>query len=105
MVAPELASVTRNVAAGGMVRHADVAVTIPRSSDQAPPGVVGGLLGNARIRTGAHGPGEQVAFVTSSVTRVDGSTDDEQAMALIRRTGIPQPRRRRKVAIMSPWKS
>jgi hypothetical protein len=58
VVAPE--PDTRNVALAGMVRHAEAAVTTPKSSDQKPPGVFGWLLGNARICSGAHGPGEHV---------------------------------------------
>jgi hypothetical protein len=41
LVAPDPASVTRNVADGGMVTHTDDTATIPRSTDQKPPGVFG----------------------------------------------------------------
>ena len=65
--------VTRKVPAEGRVRHADPAVTVPKSSDQSPPGVWGWLLGKPLTSKEEHWPELHVAFVTRSVTEGGGS--------------------------------
>ena len=59
---------TRNVADGGIVRHASCPASVPRSSDQSPPGVFGCVLGKPSTSSESHWPCTHVLFVTRKVT-------------------------------------
>jgi hypothetical protein len=93
---------TRNVAEIGMVTQRWSRVMIPRSTDHAPPGVLGWLLGKARTSWALQGPGAQLPFMTRRVTLLFGSSDDEQERAATISGGIAIKRRRRMLSPVSP---
>jgi hypothetical protein len=98
--------ITLNVAVCGNFRHAEAVVTVPISTDQNPPGVLGWFDGNARIVTGVHDPVLQVSLVTSSVTRGTGDVDfdaEQPAAVSARRAALPRCEKRlRQISDISP---
>ncbi len=94
----------RNVAEGGIVKHACELVMSPRSRDHNPPGVLGWLLGKPSTSSESHCPKRQVPLVTRSVAPRSGATLDEQERAAPRDKSIAPRERTGTKALVLPWK-